>query len=230
MFNISNTTNAFTLLGIWVLAPAVAIQSNEDGKWSIQVGAAAGQYEVVTRSCAGDILTTRPVEFLSGGAVVEYDASNVRFDLFGGVTSVEGQLDRDGPFLGGFVAYEGGPAGFGGGVVSLPSGTLPSIYLRLGNRDAFHFRTDFVSPDPAPGVTGVFRAGFGFPVGRARALTGFSAYRGLDVEEASDWGGLFAEVNVPLGGIVEGRLAGSVHFPEEHADWATGIGLRIRLR
>lgn len=231
MLTISKPTGAFSLLGLWLFAPSVSVQSNdESGKWSIQVGAATGQYEVVTRNCAGDVVSTRPVEFSTGGGVLEYEASNVRFDLFGGVTSVGGERGRDGPFLGGFMAYEGGSAGVGGGVVSLPSGAVPSIYLRFGNRDAVHFRTDFLSPDPTPGVTGLFRVGLGFPVGRARALTGFSAYRGLDVEEASDWGGLFAEVNMPLGGIVEGRLAGSVHFPEEHADWATGISLRIRPR
>jgi len=225
-----NTTSAFTLLGIWALLPPVVIQSNEDGKWSIEVGAGAGQYEVVTRSCSGDVLSTRPVEFVTGGAVVEYEVSNVRFDLFGGSTSVPGELERDGLFLGGLVAYEGTGFGLGGGVASLPSGTVPSIYLRLGNRDRVHFRTDVLAPDPTPGVTGLFRAGLGFPIGSTRALAGFSAFRGLDLDEASDWGGLFAELGVPLGGVVEARLAGSVHFPEEHADWAVGIGLRVKPR
>jgi hypothetical protein len=225
-----NTTSAFTLLGIWALLPPVAIQSNEDGKWSIEVGAGAGQYEVVTRSCSGDVLSTRPVEFVTGGAVVEYEVSNVRFDLFGGGTSTTGEWERDGLFLGGLVAYEGTGVGLGGGVVRLPSGPAPSIYLRLGNRDRVHFRTDFLAPDPTPGVTGLFRAGFGFPIGSTRALAGFSAFRGLDLDEASDWGGLFAELGVPLGGVLEARLAGSVHFPEEHADWAAGIGLRVRPR
>ncbi len=228
--NIVNTTSAFALLGVWAFAPPLAIQSNEDGKWSVQVGASAGQYEVVTRSCSGAVLSTRPVEFVTGGAVLEYEASNARLDLFGGSTSVPGALERDGLFLGGLVAYEGTGVGLGGGVVSLPSGTAPSIYLRLGNRDRVHFRTDFLAPDPTPGVTGLFRAGFGFPIGSTRALVGFSAGRGLDLDEASDWGGLFAEFGVPLGGVVEARLAGSVFFPEEHADWAAGIGLRVRPR
>lgn len=225
-----NTTSAFTLLGIWALLPPVVIQSNEDGKWSIEVGAGAGQYEVVTRSCAGDVLSTRPVEFVTGGGVVEYEVSNTRFDLFGGSTSVPGELDRDGLFLGGLVAYEGTRFGLGAGVVRLPSGTVPSLYLRGGLRDRVHFRTDFLAPDPAPGVTGLFRAGIGFPIGRTRALAGFSAFRGLDLDEASDWGGVFAELEVPLGGLLEASLAGSVHFPEEQADWAVGIGLRVKPR
>ena len=225
-----NTTSAFTLLGIWALLPPVVIQSNEDGKWSIEVGAGAGQYEVVTRSCSGDVLSTRPVEFVTEGAVVEYEVSNVRFDLFGGGTSTTGEYERDGLFLGGLVAYEWTGVGLGGGVVRLPSGPAPSFYLRLGNRDRVHFRTDFLAPDPTPGVTGLFRAGLGFPIGSTRALAGFSAFRGLDLDEASDWGGLFAEIGVPLGGLLEARLAGSVHFPEEHADWAVGIGLRVRPR
>jgi hypothetical protein len=225
-----NTTSAFTLLGIWALLPPVAIQSNEDGKWSIEVGAGAGQYEVVTRSCSGEVTSTRPVEFVTGGAVVEYEVSNVRFDLFGGGTSTTGDLERDGLFLGGLVAAEGTVVGLGGGFVRLPSGAAPSIYLRLGNRDRVHFRTDFLAPDPTPGVTGLFRAGFGFPIGSTRALAGFSAFRGLDLDETSNWGGLFADLRVPLGGVLEARLAGSVHFPEEHADWAAGIGLRVRPR
>ena len=223
-----NTTSAFTLLGVWALLPPVVVQSNEDGKWSIEVGAGAGQYEVVTRSCSGDVLSTRPVEFVTGGAVVEYEVSNVRFDLFGGNTSVQGEFDRDGLFFGGLVAYEGPGFGLGAGVVSLPSGTVPSMYLRAGTRDGVHFRTDFLAPNPTPGVTGLFRAGLGFPIGSTRALAGFSAFRGLDLDEASDWGGVFAEVGVPLGRVLEARLAGSVHFPEEQADWAVGIGLRVK--
>jgi len=108
--------------------------------------------------------------------------------------------------------------------------TVPSLYLRGGLRDGVHFRTDFLAPDPAPGVTGLFRAGIGFPIGRTRALAGFSAFRGLDLDEASDWGGVFAELEVPLGGLLEASLAGSVHFPEEQADWAVGIGLRVKPR
>ena len=225
--NIS-TTSAFTLLGIWALLPPVAIQSNEDGKWSIEVGAGAGQYEVVTRSCSGEVLSSRPVEFVTGGTVVEYEVSNVRFDLFGGGTSVPGELERDGLFLGGLVAYEWTGVGLGGGVVRLPSGSAPSIYLRLGNRDRVHFRTDFLAPNPTPGITGLFRAGVGFPIGSTRALAGFSAFRGLDLDRVSDWGGLFAEFGVPLGRVWEARLAGSVHNREEYADWAVGIGLRLR--
>lgn len=229
MLRVSKPTSAFSLLGLWLFAPSVSVQSNDEtGKWSIQVGAATGQYEVVTRNCAGDVVTTRPVEFSSGGAVLEYDASNVRLDLFGGITSVDAESDRDGFYFGGLAAWEGSPVGFGAGAASLPSGTLPSLYLRLGKRDRFHFRTDFLSPDPTPGVTGLFRAGFGFPISSTRALVGFSAFRGLDLDEASDWGGMFADVSVPLAGNLEGRFAGSVHFPEEHADWAVGVGLRVR--
>jgi hypothetical protein len=228
--NMINTTGTFALLGAWAFAPPLAIQSNEDGKWSIEVGGSAGQYEVVTRSCSGAVLSTRPVEFVTGGAVVEYEASNVRLDLFGGSTSVSSEFDLDGLFLGGLAAYEGTGFGLGGGRVSLPSGSAPSIYLRLGNRDGVHFRTDYLAPSPTPGVTGLARAGIGFPIGSTQALVGFSAGRGLDLDDASDWGGLFGEFGVPLGGTVEARLAGSVFFPEEHADWAAGIGLRIRLR
>jgi len=225
-----NTPSAFALLGMWALLPPVVIQSTEDGKWSVELGVGTGQYEVVTRSCAGDVLSTRPVEFVTGGAVVEYEHSGVRLDLFGGSTSVQSEFERDGLFLGGLVAYEGTDVGLGLGIASLPSGAVPALYARFGKRDGVHFRTDMFAPDPTPGVTGLFRAGVGFPIGSARALGGFSAYRGLDLDEASDWGGLFAEFRVPLGGAIEARLAGSVHFPEEHADWAAGVGLRYRSR
>lgn len=228
--SVLKTTGAFALLGAWAFGPPIAIQQDEDGRWSVEIGASRGQYEVVTRNCAGDVVSSRPERFVTGGTVVEYQHSNVRFDLFGGYTAVTSGLARDGLFLGASVAYEGTGVGLGGGVVRLPSGAAPSIYLRLGRRDRFHFRTDFLDPDPTPGVTGLFRAGFGFPVGGARALAGFSALRGLDLDEASDWAGLFADVGVPVGGVLEARLAGSLFFPEDHADWAAGVGIRIRAR
>jgi hypothetical protein len=220
------TMGTFALLGWWTIGPTVSIQSNENGRWSIQVGAGAGQYEVVTRNCAGDITSTRPVEFTSGGALVEYETSGLRLDAFGGVTTVPEGFARDGAYVGGTVSYEASIVGIGAGAVALPGGSAPSIYLRVGPRDRTHLRTDFLAPDPTPGVAGLFRLGLGFPIGRARGLAGFSAGRGLDMEEISDWGGLFGDFTIPLGETWGLRLAGSFSpFSEDYADWGAGIGL-----
>lgn len=223
------TVGAFTLLGWWTIGPAISIQSNEDGKWSIQVGAGTGQYEVVTRNCSGDITSTRPVEFTSGGAVVEYENSGFRLDAFGGVASIPGQFDQDGAYVGGTVSYETSPIGIGGGVVSLPGGPAPSIYLRFGPREKVHFLTDFLAPDPTPGVTGLLRAGVGFPVGRGHGLVGLSTGRGFDMDEVSDWASIFGDFTIALGERWGVRLAGSFSpSSEDYADWGAGVGLTFQ--
>ncbi len=191
------------------------------------MGAGTGQYEVVSRSCSGDFLSSKPVPFQTVGAEVEYERSPLRVTAFGGYTSADAS-DHDGAYIGGLFAFEGGSVGAGFGVVRLPGDeTVPSLYLRFGNRETEYFQTDLFPPSTSPGVTGLARAGVGFGIGATRGLTGLSAGRSLDLSDRLDNGGPFAEFDIPLSASLDVQLAGSWFFSEQFSDWAVGAGVRL---
>ena len=243
-----------TLVGLWAFAPAIVVQSDGEGGFEISVGASAGQYEVVSRSCAGDFLSSRGVPVYTGGILVEYEPSApFRFAGFGGVTSTDGEArDASGPFVGALVAWEARQIGVGIGPVLVPtngvgflespdpaqpptlvevsgSQVLPSAYLRLGDRAGGFFQADFLAPSPIPGATGLLRTGVGFHRDRTSGFFGVSWGRAFDVrEETMDNGGPFGELTFRLGQNWSGLVAGSWHVSEELSDWGAGIGLRYR--
>ena len=156
-----------TLIGAWAFAPPIIIQSSESGGIEISIGATAGQYEVVSRNCAGDFVSSQPVPVRTAGVVAEYEFSTSPFRVAGftGVTSVSGEfVDQDGWYAGALVAYEGGLFGLGAGPVLLPgdqefpgesgSQVMPSLYLRFGDRAGAFFQSDFLAPSPFLGATG----------------------------------------------------------------------------
>jgi hypothetical protein len=76
-------SRGLTLIGLWAFAPPVFIQSEGDGGLSFSIGAGAGQYELVSRSCAGEFLSSRPVPYRTGGALVEFEPSDLPFRVSG---------------------------------------------------------------------------------------------------------------------------------------------------
>ena len=204
-----------------------------EGGLDITIGASAGQYEIVSRSCSGAFRSSRPVPVRTGGVLVEYEPSApFRFAGFGGITSVSGEpFDEGGPYLGALVAYEGDWVGVGAGPVLVPGNrTLPSLYLRFGDREGSYFQTDLFAPHPIPGATGLFRTGVGYRGDRIRGFFGISTGRAFDLQESTmDNGGLFGELTFPLGRSLDGLVAGSWFAGEEYADWGAGIGLRYRF-
>ena len=229
------------LLGLWAFSPPVLVQSNGKGGLEISIGASAGQYEIVSRSCSGAFLSSRPVPARTGGALIEFEPSASPFRVAGflGVTSVSGEpYDRGGLYAGALVAYEGGWIGLGAGPVRVPrnrgiypdpSGdrTVPSLYLRLGHREGSFFQTDFFAPSPIPGATGLFRTGIGFRGDRTSGFFGISTLRALDLSDG-DNAGPFGELKFPLSRSSDALIAASWFPGEEHSDWGAGIGLRYR--
>ena len=233
-------TRGLTLIGLWAFAPPVFVQSNGRGGFDVSVGASAGQYEVVIRNCAGDFVSSRGVPARTGGAVVEFELSEspFRFAGFGGWTSVSGEdFDQGGAYAGALVAYEGGRIGLGAGPVLLPGDQLPpnfgnqvvpSLYLRIGDREGGFFQTDAFAPSPIPTATGLIRGGIGFNGARVSGFAGISTFRALDLSDG-DNGGPFLELKLPLGRSLDGLIGGSYFISEEQADWGAGVGLRYRF-
>ena len=229
-------TRGLTLIGLWAFAPPVFVQSNGKGGLEVLIGASAGQYEVISRSCSGDLLSSRPVPVRTGGALLEYEPSAYPFRVagFGGATSVSGEpSDQGGLYAGALVAYEGGWIGLGAGPVLIPGDEprnhlVPSLYLRFGDREGGFFQTDVFAPSPFPGATGLGRIGVGFRGDRTSGLFGFSGGRALDLDDSGDNWGPFGELKFPVSGNLDALIAASWFPGEEHSDWGAGIGLRYR--
>ena len=226
-------TRGLTLIGLWAFAPPVFIQSDGNGGLEVSIGATAGQYELVSRNCAGDFVSSRPVPYRTGGAVVEFEPSDAPFRVSGfvGTTSVSGEpFDADGAYAGALVAYEGGWIGLGAGPVLVPGNQVyPSLYLRFGDREGRFFQSDVLAPSPFPGATGLIRGGMGFRRDRMSGFVGLSTGRSLDFKDGgADNGGPFVELKLPLGQSLDALIAGSWFPGEQHSDWGAGIGLRYR--
>jgi hypothetical protein len=104
---------------------------------------------------------------------------------------------------------------------------LPSLYLRLGDREGRFFQTDVLAPSPFPGAAGLIRGGVGFRRDRTSGFFGLSTGRSMDFSEgATDNGGPFVELKLPLGQSLDVLIAGSWFSGEEHSDWGAGIGLQ----
>ena len=136
-------TRGLTIVGLWAFAPPVFLQSDGRGGLEVSIGASAGQYEVVTRSCTGAVLSSRPVPVRTGGVLLEFEPAESPFRIagFGGTTSVSGEpSEQGGLYAGALVAYEGGWIGLGAGPVRVPGNqTVPSLYLRFGGREGGFF-------------------------------------------------------------------------------------------
>ena len=228
------------LLTVWAFAPPLPVPT-DTGTVTVSVGATAGQYELVSRSCEGDVVSDYGVPVRNAAMEVEYRPGDIplRATAYGGGTTIERGVDgpgpgltQGGPFLGGVVAYEGGRLGVGAGSVLLPGDefeVMPSLYFRVGWEEGVHLRTDFLTPTPLPGASGLARLGVGFPFGdeHGGALLGLSAGRALDLSD--EWnGGPFAEISYGITPSLEALVAGSWFSSEFHADWGLGAGIRWR--
>ena len=91
-------TRGLTVIGLWAFAPPVLVQADGRGGLEVSIGASAGQYEVVTRSCSGDFLSSRPVPVRTGGVLLEFEPAESPFRVagFGGATSVTGEPTEQG--------------------------------------------------------------------------------------------------------------------------------------
>lgn len=226
------------VLTLMAFSPPIVLPTGGGDTISVSIGAVTGEYEIISRNCDGDVLSSEGVPFRSGGLVVDFVESDrpVRYTAFGGVTSVRANvpspgfpgMHEGGAFGGAILAYEGDRIGVGAGPVILTGPedrAAPSIYLRLGDREGAHFRGDVLGPTSLPGATGRFRAGVGFGGESVSGLVGVSGGRPFDLS-VEDNAGPFAEIAVGVTPTLEALFGGSWHSAEVHSDWGAGFGIR----
>lgn len=230
------STRGPVLLTLWAFAPPIVLSPADGDTISISFGAVAGQYELISRSCEGEVTSSEGVPLRTGAIHVEYVSgdSPVRISAFGGRTAASNAFSDvfDGrTFGGGVIAYEGDHWGLGAGPVLLPGPDLeaaPSLYLRIGDREGAYLQGDVFAPTPIPGATGLIRGGVGFSGERVRGLAGLSSGRDLDLSGEAN-GGPFAELSLGLTPSFEALLGASWYPAEVHSDWGMGVGARWRI-
>ncbi len=218
------------LLLLWQTAP-VSVEPDSSGRLQLTVGWGAGQFEQRELSCQGEVLSATPVPFRVGGAQVDYHPTeDVRLSGFGGVTSFGATKSGWGGFQ---AAIEAGGLGLGLGVARTPFEdfrTMPSVYLRLGNREGGHFRLDMFHPTATLGVTGdVIRVGAGFNQGLRRGHRGFLGFNVGPFADQSNSVGVFGEWDVPLATQITLSVAGSVRPSAQHFDGGARAVVRYHL-
>jgi hypothetical protein len=218
------------VLVLWQAVP-VGPATDEAGRTVIGFGFGGGRlsWEHLVPGCDGtETRYTSTYSIL--GADLEHRVGE-RTRLHGSVGHVEGPQYTD--FIGaGLVAVEGAGAGAGLGaaVVPRPSGTrlLPAAYLRIGAREAVHFRADFAVPAADAGGTGLGRLGVGLPLGTTAGAQGFAGVALCHFcSDGSGAAGGFGEVRAPVAGRVGFRLS-TLLAPGEHAlHYHFGLGLSV---
>lgn len=219
-----------------VMAPLVIAPQAEAGSIDVSLGVGLGQYEFVTRSCEGDLLSSRPLKYALYGAKIDVrpaQVSKLRLIGFGGYTSVTGEVtDPEGAYGGALIGIEWERFAIGAGVGSFPDasfeGAVPVGHLRIGSRRS-HARFDLFTPSPTPGVTGFLRGGFGFSRESVRGTVGLGAGRVYQVDDLEN-GGPFFDLEIPVRDAFDLTLRGSWHFGEENSDWAFAAGTQFRMR
>lgn len=226
----SSILHAPLLLLVWQTAP-VGVQPDSAGRYRFSVGYGAGQYESRTLNCAGDVVSASPVEFQTYGAQIDAWATpEFRVSGFGGMLAMDAGK-YDGPYGGLVIAAEGQSIGVGAGpvVVSGVDGFVaPSVYLRFGNIDEVHFRTETFPPSATFGSTGWLRAGLGYNQGHLRRPSAFFGFNMGPYSDESHVGGAFGELLVPVTGNFDLTFGGSWRPSAQYADWGLGAGMRIR--
>jgi hypothetical protein len=220
------------LLLLYQIAP-VGAEPDSAGRLRLTLGYGTGQLEHRKLNCAGDVVSSSPVDFRSLGVRVDaWPGDMWRLTGFGGV---EGPGFGD-LFGGAQAAVEGRHAGFGLGVTQsryavAESGTTiyPSVYLRLGDLDRPHVRLDLWDPSPTFGTTGVVRLGIGVNQGHLRGASGFLGVSIGPYSDQSHVGGFFGELYFPVAGSLDVMTAGSFRPSQQYGDWGLALGARLHL-
>ncbi|HEU5259983.1 MAG TPA: hypothetical protein VFU41_01025 [Gemmatimonadales bacterium] len=230
------------LLLLYQGAP-IAARQDSLGRYRVTVGFGGGQWENEEFSCEGNLLSTTPVRYRSGG--VQLDAwpdPHLRLTAFGGSTGEtvgatiatdpqysSSYVERyDGPFGGAQVAFEGQRFGIGIGVTTLSgvdgfTGAAP--YVRIGNMDKPHLRMDVMTPNPALPSVGWGRVGVGFNNGHLRGTGGFLGL-GFGPVDYNSKAALIGEIRLPIAPRLAGQVQGLVGPGENASQWSAGLGLR----
>ena len=232
-------TTRFRGLLVLVLWQAAPVGVDEYGRTRVGFGFGAGRIEYTTLTCEGDVVESQTVGYTIVGANLEHWLSARRILLRGsGGYSWSDTLNLNGPFGALTLSREWQGFGIGGGVAIVPEpnygsavttrGTqiYPSIYLRAGNRDKIHFRTEVFPPLLQTHVVPwTLMVGYNqFGRGKSGAL-GFGL---IGTDNSS--GGALAEGFLPVSRNADLGLSGFLSPGREKAQAGMAAQVRVTLK
>ena len=211
--------------------PRPVTEADGSVRWSVSGMASGGQWEDASFDCDGNLTASEAVKYRDVGARVDIEdvRSGFRFTAVGG--SARQTRGTGGPgtssysqsvaTYGGMVAWEGRRLGIGGGVLRDEGGaSVPSLYLRLGQREHAHFRMDVEPLSETRLASGGYRSGIEFKNGFVGLS--FSPYYQKFSQTA-----LFADINVPVTRRLDVRLMGTWGPGIQTSQSGFGAGLRL---
>lgn len=179
-------------LMVIVLWQAVPIGTDEYGRTRFGFGFGAGQLEYASLACDGSVISADAAPYQTVAAEVEHwiVPGKLRFHGAGGYQFADSASSR-GPFGGVLISFDSRKFGIGAGLAQIHSPGwfsspdagryvpgfehVPTGYLRIGNRDRVHFRTD------------LFPVGVNTPAEAIRFVLGYNQF---DARKTSGYGGL----------------------------------------
>lgn len=213
---------------------------------SIEVAFGKGSYSHVSRDCNGNVLGVTDYPYTDGGIAIDHDLSSARIGLKAGFYNVGQGVNSSSSDLYGYdvpsearTTYYANPnVGYHEDWLGLDCGiglfsndiletghsysgdgvrVLPSVRLRLGYPDGFHFSTGFADNMPIVSGGGLLDLGCGFPLGPP----GSDLWLGLGVLPYDGFG-LNAKGDFPISSAFAIR-------PGAHIRWgdATEYGLSL---
>jgi hypothetical protein len=224
------------LLLLYQTAP-VTVERDSLGLYRLTLGYAAGQWQDEDFSCDGQLINATPVAFQSvGGQLDVWPDRSVRVTGFAGATR-DRHADTPDPsavtgwtgFHGIQFAYEGRSVGAGLGLAetaTLDGGLAPSLYLRFGDIDRVHFRTDMMPPSAMFPTAGWGRIGAGYNAGHLRRAGGFLGI-GVGPADYSEKVVFFGELRLPVGRHLTSQFNGLIGPGARDAQFGGGVALRL---
>jgi len=220
---------------LWQTAPLPQPSDDSTGRFRLSLAGGTGRWEDAQFDCDGNLVSAQPVPVTSYGARADAMLTpTVRATVSGGAASAReyGATERHGGFGAGQIALEGSRVGFGMGVSVNPlldGGAHPNFYLRLGNADGAHFRTDAFEPSEAAYLQPEVRIGVGFNTGSVRRVGGFVGLGfGPYFDQASQTV-VTGDLYIPVG-KADLLLRAQGGPGAGLAQWGLGAGLRLNLR
>ena len=233
-------------LMVLVLWQAVPIGTDQYGRTRFGIGAGAGQLEYTTISCEGDVLEAETVGFQNIAGEVEHWLVPGRLRIHASAGHQwSDSMTANGVFGTTLLAYERQRFGIGAGVTLVPGSkwfhvedyssggyhpdnqVLPSGYVRIGNRDRIHFRTELfpagvVSPAEA------WRAVLGVNQFDSRKPSGFIGMGAiLAAWEENESTGIVGELTAPIAPNVAVGAHAFASPGRRHPQ--TGLTLLVRI-
>lgn len=221
------------VLVLWQTVP-VPLRVDSTGQIQLSFGGATGQWEEVQTDCDGNVVHTEPHHFKGVGARMDaWPDRNLRVTGFGGRFDSE-DPHWSGGYLGAMTALELQHFGIGAGIAHMPNSFTPNWpvgYLRIGNRDVLHFRTEITPPGPPMATAGTVRTGLGFGLGHQRRVNGqFGiALCHAPCDDDSGQASLYGELGIPVGSTVDLELKGLAGAGQHDPNTGLAVAARVHL-